>query len=1096
MKSKPRKVLIIGSGPIVIGQAAEFDYSGTQACRALAEEGIESVLLNSNPATIMTDQDMADHIYIEPITVATVEKILKIERPQGILGTLGGQTGLNLVMELHEKGIPEKYGAEILGISPDTISVAEDRDKFREFLKSIGEPYLPSAPVDNVDEALIVAERLRYPVVVRPAYTLGGTGGGFAHNPDQLRDIASNGLAMSPISQVLIEKSIKHWKEVEYEVIRDAAGNMVTVCNMENLDPLGVHTGDSIVVAPSQTLSDKEYHLLRDASLTIVDKLELKGGCNVQLALRPHRAVLDTSDIDEDYFVIEVNPRVSRSSALASKVTGYPIARVATKIALGYTLPEIPNTVTDKVTAAMEPVLDYCVVKLPRLPFDKFPHANRTLGTQMKATGEVMAIDRTFEAALQKAVRGLEYGIDSLSWEDASWGAAERSDMTADDTRLWRVVAAIRYGTPLEQVIRESGIDPWFIYAIKRIVDMEQVIRDSEMGYDMTLRAKRMGFSDAHIAKLRGSLPDRVRQARLSHGIRPVYKMVDTCAGEFEAVTPYFYSTYEEETEVTPLPSLGAVVLGSGPIRIAQGIEFDYSSVQASKALREQGVPSIIINCNPETFSTDFDSSTRLYFEPLDEESVRDIVDNEVGADGRYPKLLVQFGGQTAINLSQTLANYAEIDIIGSSPEVTDNTSDRGKFEEIAIKSGIPLPPGSVARDLAESLSIAESIGYPILIRPSYVLGGRAMVILNTRDELENYYSLIKDTPVSGGPLLIDKYLSGIEIEIDAVSDGENVLIPGVMEHIERAGVHSGDSVVIYPEQRLTATQVDKIVSYTGEIARAFGITGLMNIQYVIPRVDGKISDDVYVIEVNPRASRTIPFISKATDIPMVSIAVGVMLGKSIAEQGYAPGLQAAQGLVAVKVPVFSTWKLYGADTYLGPEMKSTGEVMGIDYEPVAAIKKGFLASYTSLPAVSGSVLISLADKDKEEARPVIEKLHQSDYQIFATEGTAKLIEAMGIPVQVVPKRLHNTDWNVLSVIRENRVDMVINTVTGDRRIIQDGFLIRRASVERRIPCFTSLDTAQLVLDTCMRDSGDTEYDVSRISNYLAGRQNGDVNQV
>jgi len=889
-----KKVLVIGSGPIIIGQAAEFDYAGTQACRSLREEGVEVILVNSNPATIMTDEDMADRIYIEPLTVPVLERILDRERPDGVIGTMGGQTGLNLVVDLEKAGILEKYNVKALGTSVASVEMAEDREQFRDLLSRIGEPVLPSFAVETVEDAVEAGRKIGYPAVVRPAYTLGGTGGGIAQNEDELRKIATGGIAASKVGQVLIEQSLLGWKEVEYEVMRDGEGNVITICNMENLDPMGVHTGDSIVVAPSQTLNDKDYQRLRTASLNIISGLDIKGGCNVQLAYRPSNMVAETvgegAGYNEEgsmYYVIEVNPRVSRSSALASKATGYPIARVAAKIALGKTLDQISNAVTQKTTAAFEPALDYCVVKIPRWPFDKFPMGDRSLGTQMKATGEVMAIDRTFEAALQKAVRSLENGRGTLLWEDPEWGTDGPPDLLADDDRIWKLTAAIRSGRTAESVTLETGVDPWFTRALQRIVNMERTLLAEELTPDLMWRAKRLGFADTQIGTLADYLPEQVRTMRKEWGFKPVYKMVDTCAGEFEAVTPYFYSTYEQENEAIPSDRETAIVLGSGPIRIGQGIEFDYCSVHAAWALQKSGVESVMINSNPETVSTDFDTSDRLYFEPLDEESVRDIIENEgSGKASGNPSSMVQFGGQTAINLSQSLG-VADLPVLGSTPDVIDLASDRGRFEEVTARHGLPQPPGGMASDVESALQVAGNVGYPVLVRPSYVLGGRAMEIVQTPAELLRYFKMaMRDFP--GQTILIDHYLTGLEVEVDAVCDGEDVLIPGIMQHIERAGVHSGDSMAVYPAQSLTEAEVETIVDYTRRIGLALGIVGLMNIQFVVAGggtyrgfnssgAGSKSGDpEIYIIEVNPRSSRTIPFISKVTRIPMVRIATDV----------------------------------------------------------------------------------------------------------------------------------------------------------------------------------------------------------------------------
>jgi carbamoyl-phosphate synthase large subunit len=1102
----PKKVLVIGSGPIIIGQAAEFDYAGTQACRSLREEGVEVVLVNSNPATIMTDEDMADRIYIEPLTVPVLERIIARERPDGILGTMGGQTGLNLVVDLEKDGILEKYNVKALGTSVASVEMAEDREQFRDLLARIGEPVLPSFAVNTVEDAVESGRKIGYPAVVRPAYTLGGTGGGIAFNEDELRKIATGGIAASKVGQVLVEQSLLGWKEIEYEVMRDGDGNVITICNMENLDPMGVHTGDSIVVAPSQTLNDKDYQRLRTASMNIITGLDIKGGCNVQLAYRPSTMVADVvgegAGYDEEgsmYYVIEVNPRVSRSSALASKATGYPIARVAAKIALGKTLDQISNAVTQKTTAAFEPALDYCVVKIPRWPFDKFPGGDRSLGTQMKATGEVMAIDRTFEAALQKAVRSMENGRGSLLWENPDWGVEGPPDLLADDDRLWKLIAAIRGGRTAESVTLETSVDPWFTRALQRIVGMERTLLAEELTPDLMRRAKRMGFSDAQIGTLADYLPEQVRTMRKEWGLKPVYKMVDTCAGEFEAVTPYFYSTYEQENEAIPTGRETAIVLGSGPIRIGQGIEFDYCSVHAAWALQKSGVESVMINSNPETVSTDFDTSDRLYFEPLDEESVRDIIENE-GGDGELPSTMVQFGGQTAINLSQSLG-VADLPVLGSTPDVIDLASDRGRFEEVTQRHGLPQPPGGMASDVESALQVAGNVGYPVLVRPSYVLGGRAMEIVQTPAELLRYFEMaIRDFP--GQTILIDHYLTGLEVEVDAVCDGEDVLIPGIMQHIERAGVHSGDSMAVYPAQSLTEDEVETIVDYTRRIGLALGIVGLMNIQFVVAgggtyrgfdpsgasRNPGE--PEIYIIEVNPRSSRTIPFISKVTRIPMVRIATEVMRGKTIKEQGYKGGLAKKQNLIAVKAPVFSMSKLAGVDTFLGPEMKSTGEVMGIDTTFEGAITKALLGSGLNIPT-GDAVLLSIADPDKADALGLVRTLDEAGHTIYATGGTAEMIRAMGVEVIEVEKRLQGgSGRTVVDIIEDGTVKAVVNTVTGDRSTMQDGFHIRRAAVMQRIPCFTSIDTARCAVEaegSVAGVTGGQTYNIKTLAEYLDG---------
>ena len=1089
--SKPSKVLIIGSGPIIIGQAAEFDYAGTQACKAMREEGVESVLINSNPATIMTDEGIADTVYIEPLTVEIISRIIERERPDGLLPTLGGQTGLNLAIDLADAGILEKYRVKLLGTPLETIRMAEDRQMFKQMLLDIDEPVPQSAIVTNLQEAGQVIKDIGLPLVVRPAYTLGGTGGGIAVTRDELEKTVTAGLAASPISQVLLEESVAGWKEIEYEVMRDGADNCITVCNMENLDPMGVHTGDSIVVAPSQTLTNKEYQMLRTASLKIIRALGVQGGCNVQFALDPE---------SEQYYVIEVNPRVSRSSALASKATGYPIARVAAKIAIGKTLDEIPNAVTGSTMASFEPALDYVVVKIPRWPFDKFASGERTIGTQMKATGEVMAIDRSFEAALQKAVRSLEFGNRSLLWEDPDWKlGTDINDyhLAPNDLRLWALMAALRRGISSRELIERTGIDRWFITGLGNIIDMEKRLLAQSLTPELLRQAKRLGFSDRQVGTLADRLPEQVRQLRQRWQIRPVYKMVDTCAAEFDAATPYFYSTYEEENEAAPIRGNKAVVIGSGPIRIGQGIEFDYCSVHSAWALQESGFKSIMVNSNPETVSTDFDTSDRLYFEALDEESLRDILENErfcpeeeaSDASTEYPEeepfeeilpaSIVQFGGQTAINLAGVLFRNG-LPIIGSGSEVIDLAEDRRQFENFLNRLGIPQPPGAGVTSIDQALDVAERIGYPVLIRPSYVLGGRAMEIVHDGSELARYMSLAMELD-GGHPVLIDKYLAGKEVEVDAIGDGETVFIPGVMEHIERAGVHSGDSMAVYPGVNLTQQEIETIVDYTVRIGLGLKVKGLMNIQFVIMPGDNGNGSSIYVLEVNPRSSRTIPFISKVTGVPVVNVATKVMLGKSLREQGYRTGLLPAQKLVGIKAPVFSMSKLLGVDTYLGPEMKSTGEVMGLDYTFEAALAKALLASGMML-APQGSMLLSIADRDKIEAMPIIRQLASAGYKLYATKGTAAMIKEAGLPVKVITRKLSEGHPNVVDVINQGMVNGVINTITGGRIPLRDGFYIRRAATEKRIPCFTFLDTARAAVETLV--NGDQVYNVQPLADY------------
>ncbi len=1081
---KPASVLIIGSGPIVIGQAAEFDYAGTQACKAMREEGVRSILVNSNPATIMTDLDVADAVYVEPLTVPVLERIIARERPEGLLPTLGGQTGLNLAVDLARAGILEKYNVRLLGTPLEAIRRAEDRELFRDMLAKLGEPVLESEICVTVEECVAAAEKIGLPVVIRPAYTLGGTGGGMAFTMEQLRAVAASGLAASPITQVLVEKNLLGWKEVEYEVMRDGAGNCITICNMENLDPMGVHTGDSIVVAPSQTLSDKDYQMLRSAALRIIDELGIEGGCNVQFSLAPRKDVRDWKGDPAEplpYYVIEVNPRVSRSSALASKATGYPIARVAAKIACGKTLDQIPNAVTQKTTAAFEPALDYCVVKIPRWPFDKFALGDRGLGTQMKATGEVMAIDRSFEAALNKAVRSLETGGRTLLWEKPEWRSAGELPLHATDERLWALMAALRRGaSTMDLAHKTNGIDPWFIERLRNIVEMEKRLLNEPLHPDLLLAAKRYGFSDEMVGQLADRLPEQIRALRHEWGIRPVYKMVDTCAAEFDAVTPYFYSTYETENEAVTEGGAAAVVIGSGPIRIGQGIEFDYASVHAAWALQAAGLRSVMVNSNPETVSTDFDTSDRLYFEPLDEEAVRDIIENEGGDCDELPASIVQFGGQTAINLAGPLRRSG-LPIIGSSADAIDTAEDRRLFERFLQDLGIPQPPGAAITDIEEAMKTAQAIGYPVLVRPSYVLGGRAMEIVQNATELVTFVSAAAEV-AQGKPILIDKFLEGSEVEVDAICDGESVLIPGIMEHIERAGVHSGDSMAVYPPVHLDAEERATIVDYTRRIVLGLGAVGLTNIQYVVlPRRAGE-PPRVFVLEVNPRASRTVPFLSKVTGVPMVSLAVGAMLGKKLEDQGYPDGAWPERNLVAIKAPVFSMSKLKGVDTYLGPEMKSTGEVMGIDRTFEGAVAKALIASDMALKP-NAAILLSVSDRTKADALPLIRLLREAGYRLYATEGTARMIEALGMDVTSVTKVLSGGHPNVVDVIMDGTVQGVINTsenrFTGSLR---DGFHIRRAAAEKRIPCFTSIDTARAAIQALANPS---DYDVATLREYV-----------
>ena len=1033
---KPRKVLILGSGPIVIGQAAEFDYAGTQACKALREEGITTVLVNSNPATIMTDEDVADRVYLEPLTVDAVERVIARERPDALLPTLGGQTGLNLATELAAAGVLDKYHVRLLGAGIETIRKAEDRQAFKEMLQQIGEPVPISRVCESLEEVREFAGEVGLPLVIRPAYTLGGTGGGFVTNEADLARVATGGLNASPIRQVLIERSLWGWKEIEYEVMRDAADTCITVCNMENLDPMGVHTGDSIVVAPAQTLSDRDHQMLRTSAIRIIRALGIEGGCNVQFALDPKSST---------YYVIEVNPRVSRSSALASKATGYPIARVAAKVAVGRRLEEIRNEVTGRTFAAFEPALDYCVVKIPRWPFDKFPAGDRRLGTQMASTGEVMAIERTFEAALTKAMRSLEQK------PPATWELGPETIDQPNDRRLFALLNALRNGADPQSLAERSGIDRWFI-------DRMATITRLEVAGDVR-QLRRAGFSDEMISSLRG---DQVESGT------PTYKLVDTCAAEFEAATPYYYSCWEDENESAAVPARSALVIGSGPIRIGQGIEFDYCSVHAAWSLREAGVRAILVNSNPETVSTDFDTSDRLYFDPLDLDGALRVAQAE-GVEGA----LVQFGGQTAINLAEQL-NQRGVAIMGSSVEAIDLAEDRRAFAKALDAIGIPQPVGGTTTSVEEAVGIAERAGYPVLVRPSYVLGGRAMEIVRNREELRRYM-LWAIGAMPRGTVLVDKYLQGIEVEVDAISDGETVVIPGVMQHVERAGVHSGDSYAVYPAQSLEKSELDHVIDYTVRIARHLRLRGLVNVQYVVHR------GHVYVLEVNPRASRTVPFLSKVTGVPMVKLATRVMLGEKLMDMGWATGLVPPRDLVAVKAPVFSMNKLPAVDSYLGPEMKSTGEAIGIASTLNEALRKAFAASGMPI-ARGGTALLTIADADKPELFPIVSRLVQMGWSLVATEGTAKALRQAGFSPRVVAK-IGEASPNVLDVITQGDVDLVINTMSNiytepeeaGGPVFKDGFEIRRAAVERRIPCLTSLDTAAALLESAVAASREME---------------------
>ncbi|UNL93056.1 carbamoyl phosphate synthase large subunit [Paenibacillus polymyxa] len=1046
-----KKILVIGSGPIVIGQAAEFDYAGTQACQALKEEGVEVVLINSNPATIMTDTNMADKVYIEPITLDFVTQIIRQERPDGLLPTLGGQTGLNMAVELARAGVLERENVKLLGTQLNSIEKAEDRDLFRDLMRELEQPVPESVIVTTLEESLEFANEIGYPIIVRPAYTLGGTGGGICATEEELRETVSSGLRYSPIGQCLVEKSIAGMKEVEYEVMRDGNDNCIVVCNMENFDPVGVHTGDSIVVAPSQTLSDREYQMLRSASLKIIRALNIEGGCNVQFALDPH---------SYQYYVIEVNPRVSRSSALASKATGYPIAKMAAKIALGYTLDEIVNPVTGQTYACFEPTLDYIVSKIPRWPFDKFISANRKLGTQMKATGEVMAIGRTFEESIHKAVRSLEIGVHRLHLK----GADQLSDEVlkerlakADDERLFLVAEAFRRGWKQQDIQDVTKIDWWFLDKVEGIVKFESIIAgESELSSETLYQAKRKGFTDRSIAEIRSmgqqksmTTESEVREFRLNQNLRPVYKMVDTCAAEFEATTPYYYSSYEVENEVIPSNKEKVIVLGSGPIRIGQGIEFDYSTVHAVWAIQKAGYEAVIINNNPETVSTDFNTSDRLYFEPLFFEDVMNVIEQE-----KPIGVIVQFGGQTAINLAAPLS-AAGVNILGTSLESIDEAEDRKKFEQLLSRLAIAQPKGNTVTSVDEAVGTAQALGYPVLVRPSYVLGGRAMEIVYSDTELLRYMEeAVKINPEH--PVLIDRYMLGKEVEVDAICDGETVLVPGIMEHVERAGVHSGDSIAVYPPQHLSDELKQKVVDITISIAKELKTIGLVNIQFVIHQ------DEVYVIEVNPRSSRTVPFLSKVTNIPMANLATQAILGGKFKDAGYTEGLWPESNYVSVKVPVFSFAKLRRVEPTLGPEMKSTGEVMGRDIQYAKALYKGLVGAGMKIPS-TGAIIITVADKDKEEAVELMQGFYRLGYKIIATGGTAAALEQAHIPVNTVNK-LSEGNPNILDMIRTGEANFVFNTLTKGKTPERDGFRIRREAVENGIVCMTSLDTVRALL--------------------------------
>ena len=1043
--SRIKKVLVIGSGPIIIGQAAEFDYAGTQACRSLKEEGIEVVLLNSNPATIMTDKDIADKVYIEPLTVEVVEQLVLKEQPDSVLPTLGGQAGLNLAMELEEAGFLREHNVRLIGTTSETIKKAEDRLEFKATMEKIGEPVAASLVVENVEDGLAFANKIGYPVVLRPAYTLGGSGGGIAHDSEQLVEILENGLRLSRVGQVLVERCIAGWKEIEYEVMRDGNGNCITVCNMENIDPVGVHTGDSIVVAPSQTLGDKEYQMLRTSALNIISELNITGGCNVQYALHPETF---------EYCVIEVNPRVSRSSALASKATGYPIAKVAAKIALGYTLDEIKNAITQKTYASFEPMLDYCVVKLPRLPFDKFISAKRTLTTQMKATGEVMSICDNFEGALMKAIRSLEQHVDSLmSYDFTDLSVEELTEQLeiVDDMRMWRIAEAIRRGVSYEKIHEITQIDEWFIDKFAIIVEMENALKSEELTPELLKEAKRMEFPDNVIAQLTGKTEREIHDMRHANGIVAAYKIVDTCAAEFAAETPYYYSVFGSENEVEETRDKKKVlVLGSGPIRIGQGIEFDFCSVHCTWAFAKEGYETIIVNNNPETVSTDFDIADKLYFEPLTPEDVESIVDIEK-PDGA----VVQFGGQTAIKLTEALMKMG-VPILGTSAENVDKAEDRELFDEILEECEIPRPTGGTVFTAEEAKEVANRLGYPVLVRPSYVLGGQGMQIAINDNDIDEFIGIINRI-AQDHPILVDKYLQGKEIEVDAVCDGEDILIPGIMEHIERAGIHSGDSISVYPAQSLTQKAKDKIAEYTRRLAKSLHVIGLINIQFIVCG-----EDDVYVIEVNPRSSRTVPYISKVTGIPIVPLASKVIIGNKIKELGYTPGLQPEADYVAVKMPVFSFEKIRGADISLGPEMKSTGECLGIAKTFDEALYKAFLGAGIKLPKFK-NMIMTVRDEDKPEAVEIGRRFEKIGYRIFATKSTEEALNAAG--VKAIPvRKIEQESPNLLDLILGHEIDLVIDIPAQGAEHSRDGFVIRRNAIETGVNVLTAIDTAEALI--------------------------------
>ena len=1065
-----KKVLVIGSGPIVIGQAAEFDYAGTQACRALREDGIEIVLVNSNPATIMTDKAMADKIYIEPLNLTTIKRIIEKEKPDSILSGFGGQTGLTLSMQLAKEGFLESHNVRLLGASPETIDKAEDRQMFKDTMEKIGQPCIPSKVVTTVEDAEAFALEIGYPVIIRPAFTLGGSGGGIVNNQEELREVAANGLALSPITQILVEKSIAGWKEIEFEVMRDSKGNTITVCSMENLDPVGVHTGDSIVIAPTVTLSDKEYQMLRSAALKIIDELGVEGGCNCQFALHP---------TSFEYAVIEVNPRVSRSSALASKATGYPIAKVATKIAIGYTLDEIKNAVTGKTYAAFEPALDYVAVKFPKWPFDKFVYAKRELGTQMKATGEVMSIADTFEMALMKAVRGAEISLDTLNLpkfatesEENLWHIATH----ATDERLFAVYELLKRGVSVEKMHQETMIDCWFLSKILNLLNYERELAKGQLTQELYTQGKKLGYPDSTIARLSG--------CEVTFERKPTFKMVDTCAGEFAAHTPYFYATYDTEEaggEDEALEFIGenrekqtVIVLGSGPIRIGQGIEFDYASVHCVMSLRQLGYEVVIINNNPETVSTDFDTGDRLYFEPLSPEDVLDIINIE-----KPIGVVVAFGGQTAIKLTKTLAAH-NIPILGSSADTIDMAEDRERFDELLERSGIKRPKGHTIMTTEEALAAARDLGYPVLMRPSYVLGGQNMIIAYCDEDIQEYMAIILSHK-QDNPVLIDKYLSGMEIEVDAICDGENILIPGIMEHVERTGIHSGDSIAVYPASDIDDDMSAKIVATTETLCRELNALGLINLQYIL--MDGEI----YVIEVNPRASRTVPYISKVTGVPMCDLATKVSLGYKLVDLGFGTGLYKPSPYVAVKVPVFSFEKLTDVDTHLGPEMKSTGEVLGIGNNLEEALYKGLIASGHKMTK-GGGVFITVRDQDKPEIGEIAKKFDKMGFAIYATTGTAMVLAKVGLSVKIVDK-IHESSVNTITLLESGKVNYVISTSAKGRNPARDSVKIRRKASLLGIPCLTALDTANALADSLMSRYTPENTEIIDINNLKERKQ-------